>query len=368
MEKIVLFHPYIPKKALKMVNEVLKTRWIGQGPKVNEFEKRFKSDFANKSECIAVGSGTDALHLAYICANINPGDEVIVPVFTCTATNIPLLYIGANIKFADVDPQTLNIDTNHVQELVNEKTKAIVCVHYGGLPCDLTALSKIAKKYNIPLIQDSAHALGAKYKNKNISNFSDFSCYSFQAIKSITTGDGGMLVVSNKENQERAKRIRWFGIDREKKSLGIWENDITEIGYKYQMTDIAAVMGIAGIDKFEEQLSHRRKLFFKYEKKLKNIPGLRFVNSDDKKFFHGAWLSTIIVQNRTGLQKKLMENNIETNQVHYRNDRYKIFSDFNKNNLPNMDKIEDDYLVLPLHSKVEIRDVERISNVIKSGW
>lgn len=368
MEKIVLFHPYIPKKAFKMVEKVLNTRWIGQGPKVDEFEKKFKDEFTNKSNCIAVGSGTDALHLAYICSNLKRGDEVIVPVFTCTATNIPLLYLGVNIKFADIDPETLNINIEHVKELVSEKTKAIVCVHYGGLPCDLTSLSEISKKYNIPLIQDSAHALGAKYKNKNISNFSAFSCYSFQAIKSITTGDGGMLVVKNKEHQEKAKRIRWFGIDREKKSSGIWENDITEIGYKYQMTDISAAMGIAGIDNFKEQLIHRRKLFFNYEKKLKNIPGVRFVNSNEKKFFHGAWLSTVIVRDRKGLQKKLLENNIESGQVHYRNDRYKIFSDFKKNNLPNMNKIEDQYLVLPLHSKVGIKDVDRISDTIKSGW
>lgn len=368
MARIVLFHPFIPKKASSMIKDVLKTRWIGQGPKVDEFENKFKNKFANQSRCVAVGSGTDALHLAYVCSNIKPGDEVIVPVFTCTATNIPLLYMGAKIKFADVDPHTLNINIEHVNELISEKTKAIVCVHYGGLPCDLKSLSELSKKYNIPLIQDSAHALGARYDNKDISNFSDFSCFSFQAIKTITTGDGGMLVLRSKENEEKAKRVRWFGIDREKKTKGIWENDIVEIGYKYQMTDIAAVMGIAGLESFNKQLIHRRKLFFKYEKHLKNIPGVRFVNSSDEKLYHGAWLSTVIVENRAGLQKKLIEHEIESSQVHYRNDRYKIFSKFKKNNLPNMDNIENKYLVLPLHSKVKLKDVEKISSIIKSGW
>lgn len=134
------------------------------------------------------------------------------------------------------------------------------------------------------------------------------------------------------------------------------------------MTDIAAVMGIAGIESFDKQLIHRRKLFFKYEKTLKNISGIRFVNSSDENLYHGAWLSTVIVENRVGLQKKLAEYEIESGQVHYRNDRYKIFSKFKKNNLPYMDEIENKYLVLPLHSKVKLKDVEKISNIIKSGW
>lgn len=368
MEKVVLFHPFVPDSALKKVNDVLGTRWIGQGPQVELFEKRFKDKFAKESHCIAVGSGTDSLHLAYICAGIKPGDEVIVPVFTCTATNIPLLYLGAKIIFADIDPNTLNINVDHVKTLISEKTKAIVCVHYGGLPCDLNSLNKLSKQYDIPLIQDSAHAIGAKYEGQDISNLSDFSCYSFQAIKTITTGDGGMLTVKNQELKEKAKRLRWFGIDREKKSQGIWENDIIEVGYKYQMTDISAAMGLAGLDSFDEQFFHRRRLFLEYEKKLKNISGLRFVNSNKKEFLHGLWLATIIVKNRIGLEKKLKDQNIESGQVHYRNDRYEIFSEFKKNNLPNMDKLENDYLVLPMHSKVNLKDVDRIVNVIKSGW
>ena len=206
MEKIVLFHPFVSKKAKKYVNEVLNTRWIGQGPKVEQFEIKFQSKFANSHNCLAVGSGTDALHLAYILAGIGEGDEVIAPLFTCTATNIPLLYLNAKIRFADIDPNTLNINTEHVKELVNEKTKAIVCVHYGGLPCDMEGLLNIANQYNIPIIQDSAHALGSMYKNFNISDLTDFSCFSFQAIKTITTGDGGMLVI--KEMKIFIKKLR----------------------------------------------------------------------------------------------------------------------------------------------------------------
>ncbi len=368
MKNIVLFHPYVPKNTGSRVSEVLKTRWIGQGPKVEEFENQFKEYFTSNLNCIAVGSGTDALHLSYLCADIREGDEVIAPVFTCTATNIPLLYIGANIKFADVDRKTMNIDIDHVKTLVNEKTKAIVCVHYGGLPCNMSELIKISNYYNIPIIQDSAHALGAKYSDQNIADMTDFSCFSFQAIKSITTGDGGMLVLNDNSKSRKAKRLRWFGIDREKKQKGIWENDITEIGYKYQMTDIAAIMGICGLDSFDDQLNHRRKLYMHYRNRIKNISSIDLVDNDDKKYFHAAWLCTVLVENRLGLEKKLIENNIESAQVHYRNDNYSIFSNYNKESLENMNEIEDKYLVLPLHSQVSLGDVDLICDVIESGW
>ena len=187
-EGIMLFYPNVPKTAADEVAQVLQSRWIGQGPKVLQFEKEFQQKFLSTHTALTVGSGTDALHLAYILAGIKPGDEVIAPVFTCTATNIPLLYQGAKIRFADIEPNTLNIDVNHVKKLVNEKTKAIVCVHYGGLPCDMDELSAIARQYNIPIIEDSAHALGATYKGKHIGDISDFSTFSFQAIKHITTG------------------------------------------------------------------------------------------------------------------------------------------------------------------------------------
>ncbi len=140
----VLFHPHIPKNANNYIADTLSARWIGQGPKVDQFEIEYSKKFCNNYTTLAVGSGTDALHLAYLLAGLKPGDEVISALFTCTATNIPLLYMGVKIKFADVQSDTLNIDVNHVRELISDKTKAIICVHYGGLPCDMDELHAIA--------------------------------------------------------------------------------------------------------------------------------------------------------------------------------------------------------------------------------
>ena len=366
-EGIVLFYPNIPSTANEAVNNVLSTRWIGQGPRVDEFEQKFQEKFTQPNHALAVGSGTDALHLAYILAGIGEGDEVITPVFTCTATNIPLLYLKAKIVFADVD-KNLNISVEHVKKLITPKTKAIVCVHYGGLPCDMDELWDLAKQYNIPVIEDAAHAVGAKYKGKPIASQSDFSMFSFQAIKHITTGDGGMLIVKDPELVEKAKRLRWFGIDRSKKQQGIWKNDICEVGYKYQMTDISAALGLESLKEFDNHLAHRQKIYQMYCNLLKNSDGIRVIGSEYTDREHAAWLLTAEVDRREDFMKYLREKQIESAQVHYRNDRYSIFGGKTEGLFPNMDKIEDRYIVLPIHGKIWEDNVRYICDVIHKGW
>jgi dTDP-4-amino-4,6-dideoxygalactose transaminase len=363
----VLFYPYIPKKSIKILEKRLSTRWIGQGPMVDKFEKKFSQIFLNGKKCVSTGSGTDALHLAYILAGIKKNDEVITPVFTCTATNIPLLYIGAKIKFADVDPKTMNISIESLRKLISKKTKAIVCVHYGGIPCDMGEIRKLAKKYNVKVIEDAAQAMGGAYMKKNIGDISDFTTFSFQAIKHITTGDGGMLCVKNPKLIDAAKRIRWFGIDRKKKQLGIWKNDIKEIGYKYQLTDLGASIGYQSLLDFKKILSHRIRIYNIYLKNLSKNPKITCIHDYDKNKKCAAWLFTILTKKKDYLQKKLREKNIETNQVHFRNDKYSIFKKFAKNQkFINMDRIENEYLVLPIHTKVSVNDAKYICKLINS--
>ena len=367
-EGIVLFHPHIPQNAKKYVNQVLDSRWIGQGPMVERFEREFEQKFGDGHVALAVGSGTDALHLSYILADINEGDEVIAPVFTCTATNIPLLYLKANIKFADVEKDTLNIDVEHVKRLITPRTKAIVCVHYGGLPCNMNELQQLADQHGLKIIEDAAHALGATYNNKMVGEMSDFTMFSFQAIKHITTADGGMLLIKDKDLVEKARRIRWFGIDRCAKQKGIWDNDITEIGYKYQMNDMAAAMGIAALEEFDDRLALRQSLLDAYADNLRGFDGVRTVGLGYTDRKHAAWMMTILSDRREELQVHLRQHGIESGQVHYRNDRYSIFGGRQAGAFPNMDKLENDYLVLPLHTKMNEGDVERICDVIKMGW
>jgi perosamine synthetase len=366
-DNIVLFHPHVSESAIDMVLQTLHTRWIGQGPRVDEFEAKFGKRFGNSGASVAVGSGTDALHLSYILAGIQPGDEVITPVFTCAATNIPLLYERAVIKFADVQPGTLNMNPGHVKRLITDKTKAIICVHYGGLPCDMDELTVIAAERGIPIIEDAAHALGATYRGRTIGTISEFTMFSFQAIKQMTTGDGGMLLLRDAGLLEKARRVRWFGIDRTAKQMGNWDNDITEIGYKYQMTDIAAAMGLAALAEFDQVLALRQSLFKRYCENLRPVSGLQIVGDGFTDREHAAWIFTVLAENRRELQEKLRSCGIESNQVHYRNDRYTVFGG-RRHDLPNMDTVEDNYLVLPLHTKITFDHVDKICDIIRSGW
>ena len=363
---IPLFYPFVSPDAKNSINSSLDTRWIGQGPKVDYFEKAFKDKLTNNKELIATGSGTDALHLAYILSDVGPGDEVITPVFTCTATNLPILYQGAKPIFADIDPLTLNIDPNDVEHRITSKTKAIVAVDYGGIPADYEKLSLIAKKYNLKLISDAAQSIGLKYQNKFTSDIADFVIFSFQAIKTITTADGGMLVMKDNKFLEKAKRIRWFGIDRTEKQKGTWENDIYELGYKYQMTDIGASLGLTGLNHLSNLKTHRKKILNIYSSEIKN----KKIKVIDYPFKDGTdlcpWICTIIVNDdRISLMKMLRNSGVESAQVHYRNDRYSVFGN-KQNDLPKMDYIEDKYLVIPLHHKVSEKDALMICNFINS--
>lgn len=365
---IPLFYPNIPQGAIDEVADTLSGRWIGQGPKVDEFENLFKNKFLGNHSALAVGSGTDALHISYLLAGIKESDEVIVPSFTCTATNIPLLYIGAKPVFADIDPETMNVSPKDIENRITERTKAIACVDYGGVPCNYEELNRICRKYGLKLISDGAHSLGTKYKDKYSAQEADFTIFSFQAIKTLTTGDGGLVAIKDPELLELAKKLRWFGIDRSAKQGGIWENDITDVGYKYQMNDIAAGIGLAGLRNIENTINNRNKLFKLYESGIKSSD-IRIVGkSKTDDYFNSAWLITIIVNDdRIGLMRKLRDHGIESAQVHYRNDRYNIFGG-RRNDLPVMDQLEDHYLVLPLHTKIGEEHVNRICDVINSGW
>jgi dTDP-4-amino-4,6-dideoxygalactose transaminase len=365
-EGIPLFYPHVPEGAKDEVLNTLSTRWIGQGPKVDLFENKFSEIFLQSSSALAVGSGTDALHIAYILAGLKPSDEVLVPVFTCTATNIPLLYIGAKIVFVDIDPMTMNISIDDLVKKITKNTKAIVCVDYGGVPCDYDSLNEICKKYAIPLIADAAHSLGSKYGGIYSGDLADFSIFSFQAIKTLTTGDGGMLTFKNPDFKEIAKRLRWFGIDRSAKQKGIWENDISEIGYKYQMNDIAASIGLAGLNSVRDVILHRNKLFKKYEECLLGAKGIRLIGkSETKDYFNAAWIATVVVEkDRVKMMSNLRAARVESAQVHYRNDRYSIFGG-RDSSLKNMDQIEDKYLVLPLHTRMSEDQVEFICRIVR---
>lgn len=366
MKEIQLFYPHVPIESRDAARRVLDTRFIGQGPLVDEFEKVWMEQISKPHKAIAVGAGTDALHLAYILSGIGKDDEVITPVFTCSATTTPILYQQAKPVFADVNPDNLNISVEDVKRRITDRTKAIVAVDYGGLPADLDELKQLADDHGLAFIEDGAQSQGATYKGRKVGSIADFTCVSFQAIKIITTCDGGMLSFKDPELEDMAKRIRWFGIDRKAKLEDRWKNDIYEVGYKYQMTDVSAAMGLEAMKLLDTTLAHHRELFETYREGLKDIPGITFIG-DDEVHRSSCWLATVLVEKREDLKKMLKENGVESNQVHYRNDIYTVFGG-RVDDCPNMDRLESKYLVLPMHYHLQKEDIQSICELIRKGW
>lgn len=376
--KIPLFFPYISEKAIPEAVKVLRSKFIGQGPLIPEFEIAFARKFKTKY-AVATSSGTASLHLAYILAGVQRGDEVVGPLFTCSATWHPVLQLGAKPVFCDIKDD-FTIDPDDLERKITKKTKAIVVMHYGGCMCDMDRIMEIAKKHRLPVIEDTAQALGAYYYGRKTRGYAgtigDYGCFSFQAIKYLSTIDGGMVTMKRKDDFEKCKRIRWFGIDRDLKIKKGWQQfkdwerrkmtyDVWEVGYKYHMNNFSAAIGLVHLKELNKIHAHYEGLSKLYRQRLKNIKGIGFLPT---KKGDTNWLMTVLVADRDGLAEKLKEQGVETNMVHVRNDIYTLFKPYAKGKFPDMDRLESKYLCLPLHMKIREKDVRFICDIIRSGW
>ena len=359
---IPLIKTHTPQTIDKPLLETLHSGYITQGPKVDEFEGRV-ADFLGTKNVVALNSGTSALTLAMRLAGIGPGDEVITTAMTCTATNLPVLSLGASIVFADCDPITGNINTESIEKLITSKTKAILFVDWGGMPADLDQIVSIARAHNLKVIEDAAHAFGAEYKGQKVGTIADFTCFSLQAIKHITTGDGGLLTCKDPADYERAKVLRWFGIDRSKSGLDSRiDQDIEEWGYKFHMNDLNATIGIVQMDHVGSVLQAHRNNARYYEEKLDKY-FVRNVDPEDRR--SAWWLYTLILpsrKERDDFKKYMNDGGVMTNQVHKRNDEYTVFKQFApKKGLDGLDYFADRMICIPVHWGLSIDELDQIA-------
>ena len=272
-----MYIPYgrqsIGKEDIQSVIEVLQSDYLTTGPRIAEFEKKV-ADYVGAKYAVAVSSGTAALHIACLAAGIADGDEVITSPITFAASANCVLYCGGVPVFADINPDTYNIDATEVMAKITSKTKAIIPVHYTGQPCDMDAITEVARKNNLIVIEDAAHALGAVYKGRRIGSISDMTCFSFHPVKPITTGEGGMVVTDEKDLYKRLLLFRSHGITREKELLmdneGDWYYEQLELGYNYRITDISCALGISQMNKLDTFLKKRREIANKYDEAFMN--------------------------------------------------------------------------------------------------
>lgn len=344
------------------LEEILYSGYIAQGEQVDEFEERFSS-FIGKGQSLSLNSGTAALHLALILSGVKEGDEVISTALTAEPTNVAIKMAGARIRWADIDYRTGNIDPRCVEALISDKTKAIMAVDYAGVPVNVTALKAISDNYKIPVIEDAAHALGSRFNGIMAGGHFPFTVFSFQAIKHLTTIDGGALQLLRNADYEKGKLLRWFGID---KSLSRLENNITYQGYKYHMNNVNAAIGIIQLNFIHDVLNSYISNGKFYDVALKGVAGIELLD-----YYDGSepsyWLYTMKVENRSGFVRKLAEHGIMASELHKRNDSHKYLNDYPAS-LPVLDDFYRKLVHIPCGWWVDGFVRERIVQVIKSGW
>lgn len=271
-----MYIPYgrqsIDENDINSVLEVLYSDYLTTGPKISEFEKRV-ANYVGAKYAVAVNSGTAALHIACLAAGIGKDDEVITTPITFVASSNCVLYCGGTPVFADIDSYTYNIDPQDIERKITDKTKAVIPVHYTGQPCDMDKIMSTAKKHNLIVIEDAAHALGASYKNKMIGNISDMTCFSFHPVKPITTGEGGMVTTNNEDLYKRLLLFRSHGITRDENVMtenqGGWYYEQLDIGYNYRITDISCALGISQMKKLDGFIKRRREIAKCYNEAFK---------------------------------------------------------------------------------------------------
>lgn len=361
---IPLVKPYIAPREVMMpaIEKVLYSGYIAESEPVWEFQRMF-GEFIDNPHILMVNSGTAALHIALMVLNIGAGDEVISTPMTSEPTNTTIALTGAKVVWGDVDPDTGLLDPESVRHKVTEKTKAIMVVHYAGMVCDMAKFNQLSQEFNIPIIEDGAHALGSKYAEKRIGSNSRFTCFSFQAIKHMTTIDGGAIAFTNETDITPARKLRWFGLD---KTVSRLENDITKAGYKYSMNNVTATIGQIQL-KYTPLILQRYITNGKYyDDALKNINGVTLVpyyNNTEPSY----WLYTMKVEDRLEFCRMMNANGIMASQLHHRSDTHTVFAN-SRDDLPNMDKWYQSFVHIPCGWWVDDDMREKIVNTIKKGW
>lgn len=374
--------PDIGEAEQAAVRETLASGWVTTGPKCKEFEEAFTAYLGGDVTALAVNSATSGLHLALEAMGIGPGDEVIVPTMTFTATAEIVRYLGGDVRFADLDPATLNIDPADVRRKITERTKAVIVVHYGGLCCDMDKIGAIAREHDLRVIEDAAHAFPTTWDGKLVGTLdSDATVFSFYANKTMTTGEGGMVVSRDAAMIERMRAMRLHGINRDaftrfQSKTPAWYYEVVAPGFKYNMTDVAAAMGGVQLTRIDEFVEKREALARRYDELLQGLPLILppRPRQGDVHAWHIYAIrlkeGTETLDTRARFIERLSEAGIGTS-VHYIplhrqpywRDRYNL----DPAAYPQADLAYHQLVSLPLYTKMSLSDVDRVVTAIKTA-
>lgn len=358
------------------VSQTIKEGWISTGPKCLAFERKF-AEMLNVEHAISVANCTTALHLAYEGLGIGEGDEVICPSLTFVATVNAIRYVNAIPVFCDiVSPENLNIDSSKIEELITDKTKAIVVMHFAGFPVDMDKVMSVAKKHNLKVIEDACHGPLSEYKGRKLGTIGDAGCFSFFSNKNISTGEGGMIVTNNPDldAQSRLKRSHGMTTMSYQRATGhSTEYDVVSIGYNYRMDDIHASIGIVQLDKIQQDLEQRAQVREFYEEKLKKLEDKITIPFKGNTEFVSNYIFPIVIKDcnkimRDNVRNRMHEIGVQTS-VHYPAiHNFSIYNQFkNGANLPITEQVVDSEITLPMYSKLTEEDIIFIANCLEES-
>ncbi|MFT9819924.1 UDP-4-amino-4,6-dideoxy-N-acetyl-beta-L-altrosamine transaminase [Lysinibacillus sp. NPDC056185] len=366
---------YIDESDIESVINVLKSEYLTTGPMLAKFEEKV-SQYVGSKYAVAFSNGTAALHGACFAAGISEGDEVITTSLTFAASANCIRYMGGTVVFADINEQTYNIDPVEIEKCITDKTKAIIPVHFTGQPVDIDAIHKLAKKYNLIVIEDGAHALGATYKGQKIGSISDMTMFSFHPVKHITTGEGGIITTDNKEYYEKLLQFRSHGITRDigllNENHGPWYYEMKFLGYNYRMTDIQAALGISQMDKLDAFILRRREIVSMYNEAFVNIKEITVPHqlNDTNSSWHLYVIQLEIGQlntTRKEIFEELQKRNIGVN-VHYipiHTMPYYQGLGYQIGSLPKTERLYEKIISLPLFPAMTDNDVHDVIGAVK---
>lgn len=361
--KIPLFKVFMPPEATEIMANTLRSGFLAEGTQVKAFAQQI-AKFIGNPRVVPVSSCTMGLTIAFKLAGVGPNTEVISTPLTCVAGNEPIRMLGGRPVWADVDRATGMVTAETIEPLISPQTRAIYILHKEGAPAEIENIYALAQAHGLRVIEDAAHAFGAKRRDERIGARGDFVCFSFQAIKHITTGDGGALLCGNEEDYQRAKKAKWFGIDRDaREGRDVWREDIADWGFKGNMNDIAGTLGLAQIKHIDWILERFHQNGRRYDALLRDIPGIQTLRRDPLDY-QTYWGYTILVENRDAVIAALGEADIDAAQIHIRNDHYSMFG-VDRRELPNTDWFDARELSIPCGWWVEEEDQDRIIDVLK---
>ncbi|MGB7480501.1 MAG: DegT/DnrJ/EryC1/StrS family aminotransferase [Burkholderiaceae bacterium] len=373
--------PEIGEEEIAEVCDALRSGWVTTGPKTRQFEKDFAAYLGIESEAIAVNSATAGLHLALEAIGIQPGDEVITTTLTFTATGEVIRYLGAHPVFVDVNPVTLNIDVDAIRRAITPRTRAILPVHYGGLACDMDAIIRLAREHGLKVVEDAAHAFPTRYKGRLVGTLdTDVTVFSFYANKTMTTGEGGMIVARDPALVQRMKVMRLHGIsrdafDRFTSRTPAWYYEVIAPGFKYNLTDIASALGIHQLRKIDRFLLRRQQLARRYFEQLADLPLILPADANAQDGSAHSWhlfvvrLRESVRIERNAVIEELSKRGVGTS-VHYiplhRQPYWKETYSLSEEQFPVADQAYQSMISIPLYTKMSNADLDRVVNALRN--